>query len=138
MIGVNGSWLEKHERFDNPLDPTESESVKGNFQRPEWSGNLFVDWSWREFNLAWQARYTGEQLLPFATIEFYLREFGPSVMMDETWVHDLNGAWDVSDRWSVFAGIRNLTDEGPYITDIAWPASMRGRFYYAGFRAELD
>jgi hypothetical protein len=32
----------------------------------------------------------------------------------------------------VYAGIRNMADEKPFITQYAFPASARGRYFFSG------
>ncbi|MEM1261016.1 MAG: TonB-dependent receptor [Pseudomonadota bacterium] len=131
-VGIGATRLLTSEAADNPLEPSEIDSSLGEFQRPKWSGNVFIDWRFDRFAAQWQSRYTGKQLLPFANNESFLQTFGPSVEIDATWVHDLTGAFQLNDRWRFTGGVRNLNDERPFITEIAYPASIRGRYFFVG------
>ncbi|MEM8981420.1 MAG: TonB-dependent receptor [Pseudomonadota bacterium] len=132
QVGLGATRLLTSEAADNPLAPAEVDSSLGEFQRPKWSGNVFIDWRFDKFVAQWQSRYTGKQLLPFATNETFLQTFGPSVEVDATWVHDLTGAVQVNDRWRLSGGVRNVNDERPFLTEIAYPASVRGRYFFVG------
>ena len=131
-LTVAGSWLDKVDFLSNPVDSSDRDDRKGEFQRPEWAGNIFVDWARGDFTAQWQARYVGEQLLPFPEIENYRSRFGTSVLMDAVWVHDLSARWHVSNTLQIFGGVKNVNDEMPFITDRAYPASARGRYFFVG------
>jgi len=57
--------------------------------------------------------------------------------MDETWVHNINATYLLTDELTVYGGVRNLDDEQPFITDRSWPVSARGRFFYLGIDFEI-
>jgi outer membrane receptor protein involved in Fe transport len=50
----------------------------------------------------------------------------------DTFIFDLNGSYEISDRLSLYGGVNNLTDEIPFVNQIAWPVSPRGRFVFMG------
>ena len=52
--------------------------------------------------------------------------------MDETWLHDLNVSYVVSEGMTLHGGVRNVTREKPFATGRAFPASPRGRMIYLG------
>ena len=39
----------------------------------------------------------------------------------------------VKENLKMYGGIKNISDEQPFITNFAYPASPRGRFYFVGF-----
>ena len=82
--------------------------------------------------MGYQAQYIGEMLLNGAEVETYKDMFGEVVMMDPVLIHDMNARYLVNDSIMVYAGIRNMTDEKPFITQYAFPASSRGRYFYSG------
>jgi outer membrane receptor protein involved in Fe transport len=52
--------------------------------------------------------------------------------MDEFWQHDLSARYWLSDGLMIYGGVKNVTDESPFVTEIAFPASARGRFFFLG------
>ena len=54
-------------------------------------------------------------------------------MQDEYWQHDIAATFSIKETMSVYGGVRNLTDEQPFITNRGYPASPRGTYVYLGF-----
>ncbi|WP_026376938.1 TonB-dependent receptor domain-containing protein [Aestuariibacter salexigens] len=132
-VEVSGTKVNEIDQFTNPLDPTDLNPELKEVNRPEWAGNIFLTWSFEDIRIGWQSQYMSEQLVSFVEIEEFNRgEFDDSVMMDAFWQHDLNLSYTIDENTSVYAGINNVTDEEPFITNFAYPASPRGRFIFAG------
>ena len=64
--------------------------------------------------------------------KLYETLFGPTVLLDETWIHDLNARYVVNDELTVYGGINNVTQTNPFITENAFPATPRGRVIFLG------
>ena len=64
--------------------------------------------------------------------ETYMTLYGPIVLNEEFWQHDLSASYLVNDQLMVYGGIKNVTDEQPFITENAFPASPRGTFFFIG------
>ena len=45
---------------------------------------------------------------------------------------DISASYLVNDGLMIYGGVKNVTDEQPFITDNAFPASPRGTFYFIG------
>jgi len=134
---VQGTIIDELNEFTNPADLTEVDPELEEIRRPELAGNVFLTWNWRDLSVNWQSQYVGEQLLRFANIETADTLYGESVFMDETWVHNINATYLLTDELTVYGGVRNLDDEQPFITDRSWPVSARGRFFYLGIDFEI-
>lgn len=133
-VKVSGTKVNEIDQYTNPNDLNEVDRELGEVNRPEWGGNIFVDWRYESFSIGWQTQYIGEQLLGFVEIEEYEDGlFDSSVMMDEFFQHDLSFGYDINDDMGIYGGIKNVTDEQPFITAYAYPASPRGRFFFLGF-----
>jgi iron complex outermembrane receptor protein len=80
----------------------------------------------------WQTQYQDEQLLAFIEIDTVDALYGDAVKQDEFWQHDIAVSYAFRETMSVYGGVRNVTDEQPFITNFGYPASPRGRYFYLG------
>lgn len=131
-ISVSGTKVNALNNFTNPTDLTEVDVELGEVNRPEEAGNIFLGWNWGDLRVGWQSQYLGEMLVSFLEIDTARTLYGDSVFMDETWIHDLNASYNINDGLTLFGGINNLTQESPFGTDHAFPASPRGRMIFVG------
>lgn len=53
---------------------------------------------------------------------------------EERFVQDVYGSYDVTEGFSLFAGIDNLTNEKPDVGETFYPVSAVGRFFFLGVR----
>jgi outer membrane receptor protein involved in Fe transport len=136
-LSVSGTKVNEIDLFQNPLDLTEVNPELGEIGRPEWAGNVMANYGYRNFGLGWQSQYIGEMLFAGLEIETAETLYGPTVSQDATWIHNINAYYDIGDKVRVRAGINNLTDEVPFITNNAFPASPRGRFFFVGVNAQI-
>ena len=123
--------------FQNPLDPTEKNPELSEITRPELSGIFSLSYAWQNLRLKWRAQFLDEMLLGQVERETYESIFGPSVLMDETWIHNISGSYVLNDEITVGFGVQNLTDEKPFITQSAYPATSRGTSYWASVRVSF-
>lgn len=143
-VALVGSYQEKLDRFFNPLDLDEVDPELKEVQRPELSGNLNLTWARGPYGLGFQTSYqsnqfmgeiTAAQAAAAAGTDTGLTHFETYLGGDETgdtFIFDLNGSYEISDRLSLYGGVNNLTDEIPFVNQIAWPVSPRGRFVFMG------
>ncbi len=131
-VTVTGSDVSELDFFQNPADLSEVNPELGEVNRPEMAGNVYLRWNWGDLNVRWQSQYMDEMLLSFLEIEDADALYGDIVIMEETWLHNLNATYNYSDEVTLYAGVRNLTQEDPFATDRAFPASPRGRMIYVG------
>ncbi|MEM8489710.1 MAG: TonB-dependent receptor [Pseudomonadota bacterium] len=131
-IGISGTYINDLNRFSDPLDSSVVDVELGEINRPELAGNIFLDWYWQDLHVQWQTQYQDEQLLAFIEIDTFESLYGDAVVQDEFWQHDLAVSYNMKETMTVRGGIRNITDEEPFITGFATPTSARGRFFYLG------
>ncbi len=131
---VTATEMGKLDFYTNPLDLTEVNPELGEISRPENTGNIYLGWTWGDLSVGWQSQYLGEMLLGTGRVEVETYEtlFGPSVLLDETWIHDLNARYVVNDELTVYGGINNVTQTNPFISENAFPATPRGRVIFLG------
>ncbi|HWI87152.1 MAG TPA: TonB-dependent receptor [Sphingomonas sp.] len=116
------------------------EQQRNRTYRPKYKGALDVTWNKGpvsiDYGLAWQGRtqrFTTIQLAANPDLSdpkyFYLKE---------RWEHDISVSYDVGDRFQLYGGINNFTDQQPDIAALAgYPVSAVGRFFYVGARIKL-
>lgn len=133
-ISVTGTEVKSNNDFTNPNDLTEIDPALGELYLPELAGNIFLGWTWGDLSVGWQSQYLGEMLpgSPRMEVETYLTQFGPSVLMDETWIHDINARYVVNEELTVYGGINNLTHTDPFMSENAYPVTPRGRMIFLG------
>lgn len=137
-VSVNGNWTEKVDRFFDPVDTTLVNPGLLETGAPEWAGVANVSWQHKGFGLTYNLQYIGRQAVASAVqIERIATEFGPAGFAPEYWVHGLGANFDVNDRFSLNAGINNLTDKKPYLASSAYPVSGIGRMLFVGARARF-
>ncbi|MEE4199676.1 TonB-dependent receptor domain-containing protein [Erythrobacter sp.] len=137
-IGLSaiGSWVDKVDFFFDPTDDTNVDPELGEIGRPEWSGRASVNWAFRSFSLGYTLQYLSEMTLGDVEIETVDAQFGEVGFADEYFIHDLIASYSFSDdRFEVFGGVNNFTDEKPFITERAYPVNPIGRSFFLGVRA---
>ncbi|WP_348681768.1 TonB-dependent receptor [Alteromonas mediterranea] len=139
LTKISGTKVNEIDQFTNPNDLNEVNPELGEVNRPEWAGNFTVTWKWQDLQIGWQTQYMDEQLVAFVEIEEYERgDYDDSVVMDKFFQHDINFSYVLTDTVKMYGGIKNVTNEEPFLTNFAYPASARGRFYFVGFDMQLN
>ncbi|MEM1262068.1 MAG: TonB-dependent receptor [Pseudomonadota bacterium] len=136
-IRVQATKVNELDFFQNPNDLSEVNPELGEVNRPEWAGNIYLGWGVGKFDFGWQAQFLDEQLVQFLEIETARSLYGDVVFQDPTWIHDFSANYAVNDELLIYGGIRNVTDEQPFLTNLAYPASARGRFFFVGVDYKL-
>jgi len=131
-VSVQGTDVEELDFFANPANLNEVNPELGEVQRPELAGNIFLTWDWGDLSVSFQSQYLDEMLLSFVEVETAETLYGDIVIMDETWIHDLSASYIFNDEITLYGGVRNLSEEDPFGTDRAFPASPRGRMFFLG------
>ncbi len=131
-ITVQGTKVDEINNYENPLDPSFKNPELLEINRPELAGNIFLNWSFGNLQVGWQSQFLDEML--FGGIEQETAEtlYGRSVFQEAFWQHDLSASYLINDMVMVYGGVKNLTDEQPFITENAFPASPRGTFFFVG------
>jgi outer membrane receptor protein involved in Fe transport len=131
-ITVQGTKVNEIDDFENPLEPTFKNPELQEINRPELAGNVFLTWTFGDLQVGWQSQFLDEMLYGGIEVETAETLYGSSVFQEAFWQHDINASYLVTDEVLVYGGIKNLTDEEPFITENAFPASPRGTFFFVG------
>jgi len=135
-LSAVGSWVDRIDFFFDPTDPDAIDPELGEVGRPEWSGTGSIGYSYGSFSFGYSLQYLSEMGLGDVEIETVDAQFGPLGIADEYFIHDISASYTfMDDRFEVYGGVNNLTDENPFITERAYPVNPVGRFFYAGVRA---
>ena len=136
---IQGTKVNEINFFQNPLDLTEINPELQEVLRPELAGNIFLNWSIGDLQVGWQSQYLDQMLYGGGLeIETALTLYGPIVLRDEFWIHDINARYQFNDDVLIYGGIKNLSDENPFITNNAYPASPRGTFFFVGVNWQIQ
>lgn len=131
-VSVTATKVNDIDFFTNPTDLNDVNPELTEINRPEIAGNVFLGWNWGDLSVGWQSQYIGEMLESGLEVETANSLYGSSVLQDGTWLHDLNATYLWNDSLTIFGGINNVTQETPFITTNAFPASPRGRMMFLG------
>ncbi|MCH8536718.1 MAG: TonB-dependent receptor, partial [Alkalimonas sp.] len=134
---VAGTRMEKLKDFTNPLDINDVDDRLEETRNPKLAGNANLSWEYRDLRVGWQAQYHGKQLLRFARKDTYQSLYGDVVMMPSTVVHNMNASYQFGPELMLYGGVNNVTNEKPFITNYAYPASAAGRTFFVGVNVRL-
>ena len=136
-ISIVGTEQKALNRFFNPTDPADVNVTLEEIQRPKTSGNIELSWTRDALSMSFQTTYQSRQA--YGAVESSLGLNGAEALFgegggfyDSTLIHDINASYEFSDNLSIFGGINNIADEEPFLTELAWPVSPRGRTLFLG------
>ncbi|CAN5272938.1 TonB-dependent receptor [soil metagenome] len=137
-ISLTGGYL--HKKTEVPsIDAAVDNDILESYN-PRWRGTVDLVWTLNKFTANYSfnyfsktRRYTTEQLA--ANPDLVDPKY---VWYKELQQHDVRVAYEVDDRFQLYAGVNNLTDQTPDIGLLSYPISGVGRFVYAGFKLQTD
>jgi len=133
-LRLNGTWVDKLNQFFDPGDPTLVDPELGEQGRPEWTATAATSVGYGPLTLNYSLQWIGRQALGGVEIETADVIAGPAGFADDKFVHDVSAFYEVNKSASVYAGVNNLTDVEPYPTNLAYPVSPYGRYFFVGLR----
>lgn len=137
-LGATLNWIEKLNRFFDPVQRDLVNPGLGELSVPEWAGVTSASWTRGKFTLGWRGQYIGKQAVAgVIQIEDLATEFGPEGLAPAMWVHSLSASWQYSPNLTISGGVNNVTAEKPYRASSAYPVSGVGRTFFAGVRAKF-
>jgi iron complex outermembrane receptor protein len=119
-------------RFETSVTGTTFVRSDDTVAQPDWVSRLTGRWGFGPWLLSYQMYYLSEvKSAPGATIENT-----PTPDIDSNMTHSLSLSWDVSDMFTVRAGVNNFTDEEPSYPTIAY-GDILGRRWFVGGTARF-
>ena len=134
-LRANATYLDDLTVFRSAFDTSVADDETGEIQSPEWAGNFSARWSTSRLSLGYQARYVGNQF--HRGVEANAALSFDNANTGVNWTHDLSANFAISDRYTVYGGIQNVSDERPFRTQPAFPTGLRGRFFFFGATVTL-
>lgn len=131
-LSATGNWVQRINRFFDPTDPAAVNPGLGELGSPQWAGVGTAAIQHGPFSLSYRLQYIGSQSLAPVQIETRAIQFGAAGIAPETFVHDLTGTIDLGGDKSFYLGVNNLSNAQPFITNVAYPVSPVGRFFFVG------
>ena len=131
-VTVRGTTVDQINNYENPLNPSFMNPELGEINRPDLAGNVMLNWTNGDLRVGWQSQYMGEMLFGGVEIETAETLYGRSVFQEATWQHDFNASYNLNDKVMIYGGIKNVSEEIPFMTENAFPFSPRGRFFFMG------
>src|SRR5262249_50348645 len=136
-LGVSGTHVDKLDEFFDPSDKNAVDPALGELGFPEWAGNASFSWTHGPLGLHWDTEYVGEQALSGVEIETARQQFGGSAIAKPVFIHDFSFDYDIQERYQLYGGVNNVTNEKPFITEETFPTTAIGRFFFIGVRVTL-
>ncbi len=129
-FSLQGTHLLRFDEFQDPLDASIFENRIGEFSYPEWIINARASWTYGDLRLSWAGRWEENQLLSGISNQQINANplFVDPSQTGDSWVHDINFNYDVSEKINVYGGLNNALDEEPYLGTLSRPAGLRGRY----------
>jgi outer membrane receptor protein involved in Fe transport len=119
-------------RFETSVTGTTFVRSDDTVDQPDWVSRLTGRWGFGRWLLSYQMYYLSDvKSGPDATIENT-----PTPDIDSNMTHSLSLSWDVSDMFTVRAGVNNFTDEEPSYPTIAY-GDILGRRWFVGATARF-
>lgn len=138
QFALNATNLRDYTFQESPLSPPDEQVGEPNL--PEWQAMFDVTWMMGNFTLnygySWFSeteRFSPEQIAndPLIVDPAYFN-------YSERSVHDLYASYDIDDRYQIYGGVNNFTDQQPDRGAAAYPVGNLGRFFFVGARAKLN
>jgi iron complex outermembrane recepter protein len=132
------NWVEKLDRFFDPVNKDLVNPGLGELSAPEWAGLGSLTWGRGPIDVTWRTQYVGKQAIASVIqIERIDLEFGAEGYARAYWLHDVSFNFEFNEGFEFYGGINNLTNAKPYLASSAYPVSGVGRSYFLGMRGKF-
>ena len=119
-------------RFETSVTGTTFVRSDNTVAQPDWVSRLTGRWGFGRWLLSYQMYYLSDvKSAPNATIENT-----PTPDIDSNMTHSMSLSWNVSDMFTLRAGVNNFTDEEPSYPTIAY-GDILGRRWFLGATARF-
>jgi outer membrane receptor protein involved in Fe transport len=131
-----GNRLDELTFIEIPGAPVDEDS--GETGSPEWQASFDATWIYKDlivnYGYSW---YEGPIRVPdtYENNPDFLEE--QYKYLSDRSVHDLQVRLNLQDRYAIYAGVNNFTNQKPDLGTLQTPVSIRGRFTYIGATARL-
>jgi iron complex outermembrane recepter protein len=137
QFALNATQVEDFTFTESPISPPDEQVGEPNI--PEWQVVFDATWMVGKFTFnygySWYSeteRFTEEEIANDPTI-IDPQYFNYSARS----VHDIYASYDVSEKFSIYGGVNNVTEQLPDRGSFGYPVGPQGRFLYIGARARF-
>jgi iron complex outermembrane recepter protein len=134
---IGGTWNNSVVRFTSPTDPSASDQFIGEAQQPEWAFSTGIALTHGPARFEWQSFWQSAQFFQGIEVEDGDTGFARPNRSPAQWSHNLSLRYEVTDDFSLRAGVNNVTNERPFAAEAAYPVSARGRSFFLGATANF-
>ena len=134
---VVGNRVLKLERFEDPVDDTIVNDRLYEVGQPRLAVNVDLRWSREALTVGLQSRYLGKFLEITPRLQVENASNFENAWTGDLWRHDLSATYQVSDTFTLYGGVNNLTDEQPIATSLTYPYGAIGRQFFVGANASF-
>ncbi len=134
---IGGTWNNSVVRFTSPTDPSASDQFIGEAQQPEWAFSTGIALTHGPARFEWQSFWQSAQFFQGIEVEDGDTGFARPNRSPAQWSHNLSLRYEVTDDFTLRAGVTNVTNERPYAAEAAYPVSARGRSFFLGATANF-
>ena len=134
-LRLNLTYLDELEEFRSATNPNLGDIDTGEMQRPEWAGNFNARYTRGALTVNYHMRYLDEQTHS-GVGENLIASFD-NALTDNLFIHDISATFEINDRYKLYGGIQNFTDEEPFATQVSFPTGPRGLYGFFGINVRL-
>lgn len=134
---IGGTWNNSVVRFTSPTDPSASDQFIGEAQQPEWAFTTGIELTHGPASFEWQSFWQSAQFFQGIEVEDGDTGFARPNRSPAQWSHNLSLRYEVTDDFTLRAGVTNVTNERPFASEAAYPVSARGRSFFLGATANF-
>jgi outer membrane receptor protein involved in Fe transport len=136
---VTGNYLHKLEFVPTPGAEVDDDRTEAEARAPKYSATGDITWTLGALTANYGVNYFSKTLR-------YSREdveADPDITSSEylyfkpRWEHEAQVAYEVDERFNIYAGVNNLFDTKPDVGGVGYPISAVGRFFYVGAKAKI-
>ena len=136
---LTGNYLDKLEFVPSLGAEPENELDSATYPAPRFSATFDLTWTKGPFTLNYGIDWFDRTRRVTREQEAANPDYAPSdlIWYREKWEHQIYMAYDVEDKFQIYAGVNNLFDRKPDDGAVAYPVSAEGRSFYVGFKAKV-
>lgn len=143
-----GTYLIKLNNFTDPTDPDNPNRQKSELGDPEYAANLNANYDFGVFDIGYNLRYIGRQVIGTFESRFAFNgepptneDSTPGKFYPDVFYHDVQLGFDVAEDFRFHVGVDNVGNRKPPLGLLGVaggdPFDSIGRFFYAGARVDF-
>ncbi|WP_374765051.1 TonB-dependent receptor domain-containing protein [Yunchengibacter salinarum] len=137
MLRVQGTWVDQLQRREDPTNPDLINPELQEGGQPKHAFNIDARWLYNDLTLNWQARFVGNVLEITPRVQKENADNFLNAFAGTKWRHDLSGTYRMSEDLQLYAGVNNVFDAKPILSQVSFPVGLMGRQFFFGIDASF-